>query len=64
MFHCLFQPFSSMIPILLVQSIYNVNKSLNKPNTFFVIFSKFSDHWKPKTDSVDFHQNRSGKLAK
>jgi hypothetical protein len=59
-----FYPFSSMLLIVHVQSIYNMPKPLTIICMIFIDFSIFFGTGSPKTDVINFGQNRFGKLAK
>jgi hypothetical protein len=50
MLHDVFYPFSSILPILHVQSIYNGNKYV----WFLLIFTDFFEHWKPQNRPHQF----------
>jgi hypothetical protein len=62
--YVVFYHFSSMLQIVHVQSIYNVNKPVTTICMIFVDFFRFFYTRSPKTDGISFGQNRSGKSAK
>jgi hypothetical protein len=63
MLYGVFHPISSMLPILHVKSISNVNTSLITVCMIIVNFLRFFYTASPKTDRISFVQNRSNKPA-
>jgi hypothetical protein len=60
--YVVFYPFSSMLQIVHVQSVYNVNKPVTTICMIFVDFlQKKIGTQSPKTNGIGFAQNRSGK---
>jgi hypothetical protein len=56
--------FSSMLSILHIQIMYNVQKSLIKISMILFILLDFFSHESSKPDLIGFAQNRSGNLLK
>jgi hypothetical protein len=61
---CCISMFSSMLSILHIQIMYNVQKSLIKISMILFILLDFFSHESSKPDLISFAQNRSGNPLK